>query len=430
MEIAFTDYVQGIADATINCIFCCVLLKPRHSYLFTVFAWVFLNLFTYGLMGFYSTDTSLAWWQNKALVMNVLIFALVFLLFKDEVKKRFRIFLLLMITIYSVEVIGGAMILFFTGDILVNMTVENTSDFRLIAPIMQSVTSIIVLIIHNRYAHRKILPMIMIQLLLMFTEWSFLIVLYSQHSIYLKEYKLFMVLLFVFPAVAVNYLAAWTTTHMVSISRKEAELEFAQKLGSQEYEYYRTALENENKIRVLYHEVANQMQILEELLEQGSDEQAKSIAGDLIERYTSVHTIRFCDNRIINLILSVKEQEAEKRKCKFTAQAGSLPDKLKIKDTDMSVLLTNLIDGAIENAEKADDGEREITMKIGYVSGKFVATVESPCEAPDKRVMKKKGKLNDESGQKLVLVKKVLKSYDGELAASVQDGRIKITAAL
>lgn len=141
-----------------------------------------------------------------------------------------------------------------------------------------------------------------------------------------------------------------------SILKREMELRenkiFLERVKN-ETEMYRSISENYDKQRKREHEYQNHMQVISDLLknkkyqelERFIDESNSDTAGK-IDKIDTNHVI-------VNSILNTKYREAREKKTVFVVKVNDLST-LKIKDEDIVLILSNLLNNAIEACEKSE----------------------------------------------------------------------------
>ena len=141
-----------------------------------------------------------------------------------------------------------------------------------------------------------------------------------------------------------------------SILKREMELRenkiFLERVKN-ETEMYRSISENYDKQRKREHEYQNHMQVISDLLknkkyqelERFIDESNSDTAGK-IDKIDTNHVI-------VNSILNTKYREAREKKIVFVVKVNDLST-LKIKDEDIVLILSNLLNNAIEACEKSE----------------------------------------------------------------------------
>lgn len=124
---------------------------------------------------------------------------------------------------------------------------------------------------------------------------------------------------------------------------------------------YRQISENFDRQKKREHEYKNEMMVISSLLKQNKLEKLHT----LLDQYNAeiAHNIDAIDTNhvIVNAILNTKLQEARERGIVFVLKINDL-SALKMKDEDIVVILSNMLNNAIEACEKCS-GKRIIRVK-------------------------------------------------------------------
>jgi signal transduction histidine kinase len=125
---------------------------------------------------------------------------------------------------------------------------------------------------------------------------------------------------------------------------------------------YRTISENYDKQRKLQHEYKNQMMVIAALASENKVEEL----NHYLEEHNKKNLVNLdlidTNNVIVNAILNSKYQEASEKGIVFAVKVNDLSD-IKIKDEDIVLILSNLLNNAIEASEKCD----EAVIKLKFV---------------------------------------------------------------
>lgn len=133
-----------------------------------------------------------------------------------------------------------------------------------------------------------------------------------------------------------------------------------------------SALEQSYRLqRKSAHEFEHHMQILRDLLDQNQVEAAREYLGRL-KKNRSIHvmSVNSC-HPVIDVILNQKYQTARENDIKMQIRVNDL-SKVAIPTDDLVVVLTNLLDNAIEACRRID-GYREIFCSILYDDGLYIS---------------------------------------------------------
>jgi sensor histidine kinase regulating citrate/malate metabolism len=128
-------------------------------------------------------------------------------------------------------------------------------------------------------------------------------------------------------------------------------------------EMYRAISENFDNQKKKTHEFKNQIICIESLLGKKQyselEKYVKGIYGELNKELDAINT----NNVIVNAILNTKYQEASSKGIVFVFRVNDLSD-IKIEDEDVVIILSNLLNNAIEACEKCADNK---VIKLKFV---------------------------------------------------------------
>ena len=134
-------------------------------------------------------------------------------------------------------------------------------------------------------------------------------------------------------------------------------------LGQTEHlnQMYRSLSDEREKQKARSHDYINHLNVMLMLAREGkTDEQIRYIEEQLGKEVQSVDIID-TGNSIINAVLNIKYLEAKEKGIIIPFIADNLKD-IKISDSDLVTIITNILDNAIEAVQKCD--EKRIVFKI------------------------------------------------------------------
>lgn len=171
------------------------------------------------------------------------------------------------------------------------------------------------------------------------------------------------------------------------------------------------------------HEIRKMARTVEQLAEQGNQEEICKIAKHLQENNNWVSSKVYCVDKIINAVLLERKKMAEEQKIQFDAEVQVGIDFGFIEETDRIVLLGNLLDNAVEGATKATDGYVRVDIYMGN-NALLIMRIENNHNTK----LKKKGseymtiKQEKGHGYGLKNVRACVEKYGGNLFLEEQDG--------
>lgn len=174
-----------------------------------------------------------------------------------------------------------------------------------------------------------------------------------------------------------------------SILKREMELRedkvFLERVKN-ETEMYRTISENYDKQSRREHEYKNHMQIIADLARNKQYEELEKFVtesnSDMLEKENLIDT----NHVIVNSIINTKYREAREKKIVFVVKVNDLSG-LKIKDEDIILILSNLLNNALEAAENCE----KPVIKVKFIKEQE-QTVISVINTIGKQPVEKRGR--------------------------------------
>ena len=137
--------------------------------------------------------------------------------------------------------------------------------------------------------------------------------------------------------------------------------------------------ENMNLVNRHHHDLRHYTRVLRQLLNEGDTEEAIHYLNELDGNLENVTSMTYCDNKLINSILSIYHNRLRKNKCNMKIRAA-VPEELNITDVDLSALLSNILENCAEALEKIPDEEKKfMNVKLDYENGKLKGSVVNSC---------------------------------------------------
>lgn len=138
--------------------------------------------------------------------------------------------------------------------------------------------------------------------------------------------------------------------------------------------------------RQLRHDIRHHVQMIQMLMSEKKPDELREYVESLGER-AEVKVRRDTGNTYIDAVLSIKYEEAKKENINITISAQPVNDNLKYP-MEVSTILYNGIQNAIEACKKLPQDEREVNIQL-FMKGSFVINISNSCMGVETR----KGKL-------------------------------------
>ncbi len=224
-----------------------------------------------------------------------------------------------------------------------------------------------------------------------------------------------LIFIIMFNTLALYYTGYYETQSIAGVLRANEELYISLANGSEE-------------LRRTVHDYKNHIFTATELLEQDKKDEAvqylKKIAGGLEKPYKT-----YLKNSIADIVITRKAEIAEKKGIEFSA-SGVLGE-VGISRTDISSLLSNLLDNAAEAAEKCENGYVKLKAKLrgDYVYISVTNPIAAPPKIKDGEFVTDKHDAQNH-GMGIKIIKNIVNRYDGEFDFSIEDGTMTVYVLL
>lgn len=193
-----------------------------------------------------------------------------------------------------------------------------------------------------------------------------------------------------------------------------------------EYQYFKDYKKNQSELVRFRHDWKNHMLTLQGLLEQGDYVQAQDYFRQLSEQSGISGKQILTGNEIADILLNAKADWMQQNAIELDIQ-GSLYALKNLEIADCSILISNLIDNAIE-ANLACDSSKYIRIRATEMPGMLMLTVANRMAGELKQddghlLTSKKDRKNHGIGTKNI--RHVVEKYHGEYRIQIQDGQFQ-----
>lgn len=215
----------------------------------------------------------------------------------------------------------------------------------------------------------------------------------------------------------------------IDLKREKRERELLMELRGEFLEQnYREMLELHRKSRKMYHDFKNEINVLMYYAGQGDLEKVKEYLRQIGEPVFTLETYAWTGNEMVDLILNHKHNIAVEKGIEFQAETEKV-DAFGVDDLKLCVIFGNLLDNAIEAAEKAAEGNRWIRVKLVRHRGIVQLVIENslaefPIEENGRLVSRKKdGKIH---GIGLQSVKESVEECGGTIEVHYNEEKFEV----
>lgn len=193
--------------------------------------------------------------------------------------------------------------------------------------------------------------------------------------------QIMLVFIGAFGMIGMNIVVFYLINDIVERETQLCENKIFQLQVKSQSEMYQSISENFDRQKKKTHEYKNQIDCMEHLLEKKHysklEEYIKTIHGKLDKELDAIDT----NNVIVNAILNTKYQEADINGIVVVLRVNDLSG-VWINDEDIVIILSNLLDNAIEACKKCDSGKRVLKLKFVNEDGMIKIGVKNTFSNP------------------------------------------------
>ena len=238
----------------------------------------------------------------------------------------------------------------------------------------------------------------------------------------------YLIIMEVVPQLAI--IAITVTIYIVIEMKKENEERIKEKQAYNRLEtkndYYEKVEESQNQIRRLYHDMNNHLYNIQMMNK--SSEDASDYIVSLQNELKEARKTRVSGNSLFDIIVDEKMNICQSKGIDFKIDVDSKNTGF-IKNMDMSSILANILDNAIEACDKMTSNKKYIKLTSMWSDDMFVIICENSKENEVKKIGDRfiTDKLNkSEHGIGIKSVEKSVKNYDGNMMIFCDDSLFKV----
>ncbi|EEA86106.1 sensor histidine kinase [Peptacetobacter hiranonis] len=238
----------------------------------------------------------------------------------------------------------------------------------------------------------------------------------------------YLIIMEVVPQLAI--IAITVTIYIVIEMKKENEERIKEKQAYNRLEtkndYYEKVEESQNQIRRLYHDMNNHLYNIQ-MMNKSSEDTSDYIVS-LQNELKEARKTRVSGNSLFDIIVDEKMNICKNKGIEFDIDVDSKNTGF-IKNMDMSSILANILDNAIEACDKMTSNKKYIKLTSMWADDMFVIICENSKENEVKKIGDRfiTDKLNkSEHGIGIKSVEKSVKNYDGNMMIFCDDNLFKV----
>lgn len=153
------------------------------------------------------------------------------------------------------------------------------------------------------------------------------------------------------------------------ITSQKQKLELSMMFEKNKVNYFDSIEDQQQKISKLSHDMSNHLRTIQMLAKESNNPEITDYSEKLLGQYKQ--TVKnFCQNSVLNSMLLYYSSVANEKGVthKFEANANQ---QIKLSQTDIVTIVSNILDNAFEACENVDESERKISLIINCDENAF-----------------------------------------------------------
>ena len=215
----------------------------------------------------------------------------------------------------------------------------------------------------------------------------------------------------------------YVVTRLILEQNKTLELKERNHQLTMQAMQYENLQEKITEARRAKHDVRHHIALMQEYLNNGDYAALKEYLKSYGMSLPDDSLIHFCENNAANAVLLYFSEQAKVEDIEYTVKTD-IPKEVGIPDTDISVLLGNLLENALDACKNESSADRKIIVRAGTEVGSLCITVDNTYTGTLKYA--KGGELASTKHRGLGLgtrsVKSIAEQYGGVFRIEVKDG--------
>jgi signal transduction histidine kinase len=134
---------------------------------------------------------------------------------------------------------------------------------------------------------------------------------------------------------------------------------------------------SEYAVSLLRHDMRHFLNNIYTYIEQDDQEKAKAYIREIIASADKTAMRKYCENEIVNMILSSYENQINEKKITFQ-HTIQIPANLPFSDVDFTSILSNGLENAIHAVSELDEDKRVITLDLHMNADKLLLSIKNP----------------------------------------------------
>lgn len=328
-------------------------------------------------------------------------------------------------------------IIFLDFDISANLHGQGVNYTWIVMLILIIIVGIIIKNIRYRKVteYTRMPPYVYIAIIFEFLIFTTFII---WNYLYIQEFnsykKNFFKMISVFSAIIFLTLVGFVYEVFIKLQEEKQKIKLMVKYEKIQKLYYENLLSNNKKIRGFKHDINNHLKCIYHFMKLEKYMEAEEYLEKIIGEFNEIGKSKFqCINYVVDAILNQFVLPMEKEKIEFEFQYD-IYGELLIQEMDLSTILYNLLQNAVEECNRIKDGKRKICLQMKEDNGNVLIelknTVHEDFNIKNIKNLKTTKKKQESHGFGIANVRDCIKKYNGELEYQYGQGEVSANIIL
>ena len=154
---------------------------------------------------------------------------------------------------------------------------------------------------------------------------------------------------------------------------KQIRLEALEKIVKKKDENYRLLVASYNEIYDIKHDLKDQVELLNDLIEKGDYKEAQNHMHRLYHTVENTASVCYTGNSTVDSVINLKDAYARNLNIRFKTKIKV--NRIEFDTIGLCRILGNILDNAVEACQRIDSGERYIFFMMNQIENKLIIEV-------------------------------------------------------
>lgn len=228
-----------------------------------------------------------------------------------------------------------------------------------------------------------------------------------------------------------NIIVFWVYEKTLKTIDENIQLQLAKQKLEIDQNYYDILEKQYDNSNILIHDIKRHLQSIKEFSNEKDFERINQYIDNLYGEYQIKNLKKYSEKKLINVIISRYANACEENGIDFSCDIRDI-DFSFIKDNDITAILDNLLENAVESAITSKEKMVDLSIKLTNVNFVSILLINSCSIRPNfkngKLVTTKNNKLIHGFGMKSI--KKIVKNYSGNIYYDFNEDKMQFSTTI